>query len=134
MPPLSRWFVRASLIYLAIGFTVGALLLVNKGLRLYPQIWALLPIHMETLLMGWFVQLAVGVAYWILPRVSGAAPRGNMKLVQLAFWLINIGIVMIIADAFASISWLVLLGRLAEFAGVLAFVVGTWKRVKSFSS
>ena len=34
MPRLSVWFIRLSLIYLALGFTFGGLLLLNKGLPL----------------------------------------------------------------------------------------------------
>ena len=132
MPRLSSWFVRASLTYLAVGFTLGALLLANKGLEFYPLIWKLQPIHSEMLLMGWYVQLAAGVAFWILPRLSGSAPRGDERLVWLAFWLINAGIGMVILEALIPLPALLLLGRLAEFAGVLAFVVGSWKRVKAF--
>ena len=134
MPRLSSLFVRLSLTYLAIGFTLGALLLTNKGLGFYPSIWKLLPIHIEMLLMGWFVQLAVGVAYWILPRVSGHNPRGNLKLAWMAFWLINLGIGMVILNVLFPIPALVLLGRLAEWVGVMAFVIASWKRIKTFSS
>lgn len=132
MPRLSAFFVRASLIYLSIGFTLGAVLLANKGLLLSPLIWKLLPIHSEVLLIGWLVQLAVGVAYWILPRLSGAEPRGNPTLAWLAFWLINLGIGLVILEAIISFQGLVLAGRLIELIGVLAFVICSWKRVKTF--
>jgi hypothetical protein len=132
MPRLSSWFVHASLIYLALGFTLGALMLANKGLEFYALIWRLQPIHIEMLMMGWFVQLAAGMTFWILPRLSGSSPRGNEWLVWLAFWLINFGIGMVILEVITSLTALLLLGRLAEFGGVLAFVVGSWKRVKSF--
>ena len=62
MPRLSVWFVRASLIYLLVGFTFGALMLAEKGIPYYPPIFNLLPIHIELLLIGWLVQLAMGVA------------------------------------------------------------------------
>ena len=132
MPRLSGWFVRASLVYLAFGFTLGAILLANKALGFYTNAWRLLPIHIEMLLIGWFVQLAVGVAFWILPRLSGSAPRGNQTLVWLAFCLINVGIVLVCIEAIISLPVLLLVGRLAEFAGVLAFVTGSWRRVKAF--
>ncbi|NOZ73444.1 MAG: hypothetical protein GXP38_16340 [Chloroflexi bacterium] len=67
MPRLSTWFVRASLIYLALGVTLGGLLLAEKGIPFYPALWIALPVHMEFLLIGWMVQLAMGMAYWILP-------------------------------------------------------------------
>jgi len=76
--------------------------------------------------------IAVGVAFWILPRISGATPRGSLRLVWLSFWLINIGIRMVIMEAITSLTWLLLLGRLAEFGVVIASVAGSWKRVKSF--
>ena len=135
MPRLSAWFVRASLVYLALGFTLGALLQINSALAVHPLIWKLLPIHIEILLMGWFVQLAAGVAFWILPRFSASpAPRGNEDLVRLAFWLINTGIGLVILQALIPQPGLALSGRLAEFAGVLVFVAASWRRVKSFGA
>ena len=60
MPRLSIWFIRSALIYLALGFTFGALLLANKGFPIIPEIWRLLPAHIELLLVGWTLQLAMG--------------------------------------------------------------------------
>jgi heme/copper-type cytochrome/quinol oxidase subunit 1 len=134
MPRLSGWFVRSSLIYLAVGFTLGAILLINKGLLINSSIWNLLPVHSEILLMGWFVQLAVGVAFWILPRVSGSQPRGNTVLVQMAFWLINLGIALVILALITTHQVLLFTGRLTELGGVLAFVATAWKRIKVFGS
>ena len=42
MPRLSVYLVRASLIYLILGFTLGGLLLANKGVMISPLIWAML--------------------------------------------------------------------------------------------
>lgn len=68
MPRISLCFVRASLGYLALGFTLGALLLWNKGVAFAPFVWRLLPLHIEASLVGWVVQLVMGVAYWMFPR------------------------------------------------------------------
>ena len=132
MPAISARFVRASLIYLAVGFTVGAILLSNKAMSFSPLTWRLFPIHIETLLMGWFVQLALGVAFWILPRIPSPAPRGNLPLVWVSFGFINLGIGLVILEAITAQEMLLLAGRLAELAGVLAFIAGSWKRVKAF--
>ncbi len=133
MPRLSIVYIRAALIYLAVGFTLGAILLINKALALYTPTWRLLPIHFEVLLIGWFVLLAGGVAFWILPRLAAPAPRGNERLVWAAFWLINLGICLVIFEAIFSFPTFLLLGRLVEFAGVSAFVAGSWRRVKAFN-
>ena len=134
MPRLSCWFVRASLVYLALGFTFGALMLANKGLGFYPAIWLVLPVHMETLLMGWFVQLALGMAFWILPRFKNGAPRGNEALYWLAFVLLNLGIGLVFANAVFSLQTLVLLGRVSESGRIAVFVIGAWRRVRPFNA
>ena len=67
MPKLTIWFIRTALIYLLLGFTVGGVLLTQKGINLFPKIWILLPVHIEWMFIGWIFQLAMGVAFWILP-------------------------------------------------------------------
>ena len=59
------------------------LLLWNKGVPISPYIWTLLPSHIEFLLIGWTVQLALGVAFWILPRWQ--TQRGDVRPAWAAF-------------------------------------------------
>jgi energy-converting hydrogenase Eha subunit C len=133
MPALSRWFIRASLVYLALGFTLGGLLLSNKGLGFYPPIWRSLPAHYEFLLMGWMVLVVMGVAYWILPRIStGGASHGNERLAILAFVLLNIGIWLVVAQPIFMLPGLSFAGRLLESLGAVLFLVAVWQRIKPF--
>jgi hypothetical protein len=132
MPKVSVWTIRMALLYLALGFTFGGLLLAHKGLNLTPALWMLLPTHVDFLLVGWAFQLAFGVAYWILPRFSRGQPRGNPRLPWLAFGLINSGLLLGSAPLLAPAAWLTPLGRLAEFAGSLAAMLALWRRVKPF--
>ncbi len=132
MPRLSTWFVRAALFYLATGFTFGALLLLNKGLGIYPQIWTYLPVHMELLLMGWLAQLAMGMIFWIFPRLTKGPPRGNETLAWLAFALFNLGLALVASETVFAVRGLTLAGRVVEIAGIILFVLSTWKRVRSF--
>ena len=44
-----------------------------------PALWRLLPAHIELLLLGWTLNLALGMAYWILPRYKTGAPRGATR-------------------------------------------------------
>ena len=129
MPRLSVWFVRASLIFFVLGFTFGALMLAQKGFSYYPPVWNLFPVHMDFLLIGWFAQLAMGVAFWILPRFSVGSPRGNVNLAWISFVLINTGLII-----GASRLWFppaILIGRLFEIGAVIIFAISLWRRVKS---
>lgn len=128
MPRLSVWFVRASLVYLLLGFTFGAMILAEKGISYYPPVWNLFPIHMEFLLMGWFAQLAMGVAFWILPRFSIGPPRGNENLIWLSFALINAGILFSALQFWFPLATLV--GRSTESIAGILFAIGVWRRVK----
>jgi len=130
MPRLSVYFTRMALANLAVAFSLGGLLLANKGVLISPYIWKLLPLHVEMTLAGGLVQLAVGVAFWILPRFSGAAPRGDERLSWAALVLLNAGIGAAVLAVLFTAPWLALAGRVMEAAGLAAFALGNWKRVK----
>jgi hypothetical protein len=131
VPLLSRWFIRAALSYLVIGFTLGALILVQKGIPLHPAFWQLLPAHIECLFLGWTLQLAMGVAFWILPRhLQGSGP-GNEAAAWLAFGLINVGVIMVsVGWTWGAPSFIPLVGRVAEAGAAVAFAVHAWGRLK----
>ena len=135
MPRIARRLVQASLAYLALGFTLGAMLLFNKGVPLAPGLARLLPAHIEFLLVGWVIQLVMGVATWILPRfgVSRSA-YGSAAAGWAAFALINTGVwLAAIGPLVAGPIGLVLLmsGRLAETAAAVVFAGSTWARVRA---
>lgn len=133
MPKLSAWAVRLSLVYLLLGFSFGALMLANKGVPFYPLLWALLPSHFEILLLGWMVQLAMGVAFWILPRFGQGSSRGNERVFAMAIVLLNLGIWLVILSGWLNAAWLAVPGRVLEAAGALAFGLHAWPRVKPFN-
>jgi cbb3-type cytochrome oxidase subunit 1 len=128
---LSVWFVRTALLYLAGGFTFGALLLFHKGVPLNPALWRLLPLHIEFVLFGWTVQLAMGIAFWILPRFARGPARGNERLAWLAYGLLNGGTLAVgLGQAISLPGFVALSGRLSELAAVVSFVMHLWPRVK----
>ena len=130
MPRLSQWFIRAALIHLALGFTFGALMLGNKGVPFYPLLWRLLPAHIEFLLLGWTLQLALGVAFWIMPRFWQAPARGNETGAWVAFVLLNLGVWAVsIAGVFALPPAVTFVGRVLEVGAAVAFAIHIWPRV-----
>jgi hypothetical protein len=132
MPRLSQRIIRTAFIYLLLGFTVGALLLTHKGIPLHPILWSWLPAHIEFLLMGWIVQLTMGVAFWILPRYWEKPHRPNKKYAQFAFVLLNLGIWLVVAGTtLRAGSWVFFAGRAAEFGAIVLFALHAWKRIVS---
>ena len=135
MPRLSVWFVRTALLHLAAGFTVGGLLLFNKGRPIHPSVWQLLSAHIELLLLGWTLNLALGVAYWILPRYKTGPPRGAEGPVWLAYGLLNGCILAVclapwVGATEAVQASLIGLGKLAEALAAAAFAWHLLPRIK----
>lgn len=137
MPLLSRLLIRTALLWLGVGFTVGGLVLTARGLAQWPWLWTLLLAHVHMLFVGWMVQLAFGVAFWILPRLDASGNRGRVWPVWLCYGALNGGVVC--AALSGPLSANAVVGRgLAPVAGGLyllavgAFVVHSWPRVLPF--
>lgn len=125
MPPVSAWFVRASLVHLVGGFMIGALLLMSKAVAFGTGLQAWRAVHIEMLLVGWMIQLVMGVAVWIFPRfVLGRAPRRSAITAWLAFILINTGVLLVSLG-----GPMLAAGRLAEIGAAASFAVHLWDRV-----
>jgi len=126
--------LRTSLLYLLAAFTIGAAMLAGKAYPIYPQIWQLLPVHIEISIFGWIIQFTMGTAYWILPRYLKTGDRGDPVT---AFWmmgLFNAGVIVNIVTYLhywppIGIFW----GRLFQFFAVVLFIVLHWKRAVSYN-
>jgi hypothetical protein len=133
MPGPAVFFVRAALMHLAAGSVLGALLLAAKGgLALPALLYRAWPLHSEIMLVGWAVQLAVGVAYWILPKHSQPPVRGPLWPVVTAAVLINAGVATAGLGPLLDLPPLTLSGRVAEAVAVALFAGTAWPRVKAF--
>ncbi len=130
MPRLSQWYIKSALLYLLAGFSIGMLMLANKGVPFYPALWRLLPAHIEFLLFGWTVQFVLGVAFWIAPRFWQAPRRGDERGAVAAWVLLNLGIwAVTLGGVWLGVSSFVLLGRALEGTAVIAFAWHIWPRV-----
>jgi hypothetical protein len=135
MPTLSVWFVRTALAYLAVGFLAGAILLINRGVPLGAPVARLLSLHIEFLLIGWMVQLALGVAFWILPRFRTGPERGREGPAWFSYAVLNLGVVTAgIGPLMGFTSMAPLLGHTAQGIAAGAFALHAWPRVKVFGA
>jgi hypothetical protein len=154
MTRLSVWPVRTAMLYLGAGFFIGALMLFEKGTRIDMSVLRLLPMHVEFVLIGWTLQLAMGVAFWILPRVgqvvnpstllrAGLSKRqvnnlpyksrhGNQTLGWIAYTLLNIGVLSVGLGLWLNAPPIVpLIGRVAELLAAISFMLHAWPRIKA---
>ena len=135
MPRLSVWLVRTALLYLVVGFGLGAVMLAYKVMLVTPvRVARLRPLHVELLTLGWTMNLALGVAYWILPRRSSDGERGGETAVMLAWVMLNVGVLSAGFGQESGTPWAPLIGRLIEAAAAGTFAVHAWSRVKPFGT
>ncbi len=139
MPRVSRLMIRSALFWLGLGYSLGGLLLANKGIPLAAAIWTLRMPHVYMLLVGWMVQFACGVAFWILPRLDAAGSRGDERAVWLCYAALNGGVLLLaLRDPLAAAMPAALVDGFAVCAALLwlvavaAFAWHAWQRVLSF--
>jgi hypothetical protein len=124
MPRLSRYFIRSALICFGLGFTAAALGLAAKGGTVSPSFWVWRAPHIALLLNGWLIQLAMGVAYWIFPRIL-LADRGRPGWAWAAFFVFQVGVGLNLL-AFLQIWWGDASDLLAPGVGLQAFGIGLY--------
>lgn len=132
-----RWFLKSALAYLAVGFTIGGTMLAYKAIagRAVPSQWVI--IHVHVLLVGFMVQLVMGVAYWMFPRVKdhwfGEGWAG------VTWGLLNGGLLLrFVSEPYIFGSWrayaapVTVISALLQVAAGVIFALGMWVRVKGF--
>lgn len=133
MPLLSVWFVRTALLYFISGFSLGALMLIHKGVPLSPEIWRLLPLHIEVIFVGWMLNLVFGVAYWMLPRHGIEPVRGRLWLMRMVFLSLNTGVLTVcLSEIFFYHTAFLLIGRFLEAGSAVGFAIHAWPRIYPF--
>jgi len=91
MPPLTRYFVKTSLVYLVLALLNGVLLVIKDVLDLPASIAGMFPVYIHLLVIGWLSQLIFGVAYWMFPVFNREKPHGNEYMAWGVYILLNAG-------------------------------------------
>ena len=81
----ARVFVQASLVWLALGVTLGAAMAIHPAWTIYR------PAHMHMTLLGFVTMMIFGVGYHVLPRFVGR-PLWSKRLAGVHVWVSNIGL------------------------------------------
>jgi hypothetical protein len=134
VPPLTRWLVKAALLYLIAALVLGVAMQLPMAGR-YPLLAVLWPTYLHVLVVGWLTQLIFGVAYWLFPRYSAERPRGSERLGWATFVLLNAGLLLrIVGEPWRALGRggyaVLLVSAVTQLLAVWCFVLNTWPRVK----
>ena len=140
MPRQARVYIKTAFVQLLISLFVGALLLINAGLRWQSGLNVLLPVYYHLLMVGWATQLIGGVALWMFPVHSRERPRGDERLGWIAYGALNGGLLIrAIAEPIHTLeprdwsAWGLVGAALLQVCAVWILVVTLWSRVKGRS-
>jgi hypothetical protein len=136
---LNSVMVRLSFVWLLAGVVVGGAMLIDRALPGQWRLW-LQPSHVHMLVVGWFLQFALGIAYWLLPRKrTPSQPLGyNERLAFAAVAGLNLGLILRVigetterAGHESDLTLAILSGSaVLQIAAIATFVVQLWPRVQ----
>ena len=130
--------LRLALVWLMVGFVIGGLMLTDRKVPGDWRLW-LAPGHGHMLFVGWFLQFAIGVAYWLLPRKrTPNQPIGYAERpAYLAAAALNIGLTLRVAGEAAErsghasdLTFVILaIAAVLQILAAAIFVTQLWPRV-----
>lgn len=130
MPTITRYFIKAAMLYFVSGLLAGFLISARTLLNLPTFIAAMSPTYLHMLVVGWITQLIIGVAYWMFPKLSKESPRGDENIGWVIWWLLNSGLLLRVIGEPLSIGWMLPISALLQLFAVWLFIIVIWPRVK----
>lgn len=136
MPFVPRLFIRTAFAWLAIGFVWAAAITLIKVADRTELRHAFITAHAHILLVGFFMNVVMGVAFWMFPRPPDR--RMNEPLAVAAYGLLNFGLLIRVSFEWAQEEYHgqvygALLGTsgVIQALGGLLFAVVIWPRVRA---
>ena len=97
--------------------------------------------HTHAILVGFVMMMILGVAMWLFPRPDKSDERYSPRVAEAAYWLVSVGtasrvVSELVRASFDSIlvRWIVVLGCLAQIAGIGLFFYTMWSRIRPVGS
>ncbi|HEX6070313.1 MAG TPA: hypothetical protein VFZ18_10825 [Longimicrobiaceae bacterium] len=119
MDAFVKAFVRASLVWLGVGVTIGVSMAFWPSAALVYR-----PAHIHANLLGFVSMMIFGVAYHVMPRFTGH-PLHSRKEAAAHLWIANIGLFLLVAGWIARV-WVPETGTLVVRTGAAMSAVGAF--------
>ena len=136
-----RRFIKTAIGFLAVGLGIGLWMLVRRELTgLHPSPYES-SAHTHALLVGFVMEMILGVALWLFPRPDKADERYNPAMVGVAYWSLTIGTAARVVaellrgrEALPGLRWVIIAGGVAQTGAVLLFFQTMWSRIRPLGS
>jgi hypothetical protein len=134
MLKVTRWFIKAGMVYLVIGvflFVLDSIPDLSVSINLLPVYW-----HMIAL--GWITQVIFGVSVWMFPRRKKDRNKLESPVTWAIFWALNSGLILrFLVEPFAVnfsgnviIRLITVVSVLLQLTASVLYLVEIWPRVQ----
>lgn len=138
---LVRRYIKTAIFFLAAGLAIGVWMLVRRELYGHYATPFETSAHTHALLVGFVMEMILGVALWLFPRPEKGNVRYQPRLAEAAYWLLTIGTALRVAGELArpyvdalALRWTIVLCGIAQTLGLLLFFYTMWPRIRPLGS
>lgn len=117
-------FMLTAHIWLLLTAIIGFLLLINLRIPYLPkEHLAYLRMHASIGMVGWFLQLIIGVSSRLIPMFL-LSSNENKKGLDITYYSINAGLVLFLAEGFMNDSWMgKVIASILVASGLIAYLL-----------
>ena len=141
MYSLVRRYIKTAIGFLAVGLAIGVWMLVRRELYgIYATPFES-SAHTHALLVGFMMEMILGVALWLFPRPVKGNVRYSPRVAEAAYWFITVGTAARVAGELErpavsaiALRWGIVLAGLAQTTGLLLFFYTMWPRIRAVGS
>ena len=130
MEPFVAGFVRASLVWLGVGGSLGLWMTFSPAALGYRSA------HMHANLLGFVSMMIFGVAYHVIPRISGS-PLRHRRLARIHLWVANLGLALMVGGWMVRAhepepgGWILRAGAVTSGVGTALFIYVLWMTLRA---
>ncbi len=136
-----RLLIKSSIVYFILGNLLGFFMFLGYEFKIFNFFFKLRSVHVHLLLLGFVIQMIMGVALWMFPRKALSDPEERLKLFKkeekeglFLYILFNSGtIIRTLFEGFVEIRFLYyfsLSGVLLQLVSILYLLTLIFPRIR----
>jgi len=136
-----RYFVKTSIIFLAVGILTGLYMSFAKNVLKTGFGYELIAAHTHVILVGSVMMMIMGVALWFFPRAAKKDKRYNPDLILIVYWMMTIAtslrFISQVVMSLYYVQWIsitVTITSTFQVIAMLLFFYSMWGRIRPVGS
>ncbi len=132
--------LKSSLIYLVIGIIIGFLMFLSYQIKELSWIYSLRVVHTHLILVGFVIQMIMGVALWMFPQKPTKQTDIEKRFTSekeglILYFIFNIGIILrSLFEPFSKFNlfafYIALFGIILQIIGIFYFLMLIYPRIR----